>query len=299
MSGYTVNTKDLEYPQGSGGRDESTYHFKAAQDEMGSYQIPSHGGGNHGPFRPGGLNYLISDNDEDGTASMFATMSTDDSHYNGNALIEKAVEAVAVPGNEAVHLSNLYCNQGRTKSVAYFSEGGRPIATETEDLDYPLDGRPKLPGDDALDTTYSTQTREISPYGKRWRDKYQSHFQPEGAVALAGWAHWRGREEQYGTTAWDYRTHDGGADMAGAVDFQVRRHDTWADEDLDRHTAPKGCGKMGQKCGLPRSEEEKKKREKKKKEKGGKEEEEKKKDGKKRDVKNKGEKKKQESRSGN
>ncbi|KAK7987028.1 hypothetical protein PG988_002016 [Apiospora saccharicola] len=168
MSGYTVNPKDLQYPEGSGGRDESTNHF---QDP--SYEDI------HGPFRPGSVNYTMSGSDE----SNLCTYT-----YNDNTYHQKAAKAVAAPGNEAADLSNFYYCQlpPRSNSVSYFSKGGKPLATETEDLDRPADG--------------------------------------------------------------------------------VRRHDTWADEDLDRHTAPRGCGKMGQKCGLPRSEDGKKKGEKKKQE---------------------------------
>lgn len=186
-------------------------------------------------------------------------MSIDSYSYIDNTSSQQAEDMVAAPGNEAADMSDLYCHTNRSNSVTYFSRRGRPIATKTEDLDQPLDGVPKLLGDAGLDTTYTTQTRDISPGPGRHLRNYYHHFQPDGGVAPAGWAHWVGHEEAYGTTPWEYRTHDGGADMGDAVDNQVRRTDTWADEDLDRHTAPRGWPSLGQKYTTRREGEKKNK----------------------------------------
>ncbi|KAK8073018.1 hypothetical protein PG996_006366 [Apiospora saccharicola] len=156
MSGYTVNPKDLQYPEGSGGRDESTNHF---QDP--SYEDI------HGPFRPGSVNYTMSGSDE----SNLCTYT-----YNDNTYHQKAAKAVAAPGNEAADLSNFYYCQlpprAATRS-ATSAKGENPSPPRRKTWTARRTGYvPNLPGADALDTTYSTQTREISPNGKRWRGRY-------------------------------------------------------------------------------------------------------------------------------
>ncbi|KAK8064495.1 hypothetical protein PG994_007133 [Apiospora phragmitis] len=87
------------------------------------------------------------------------------SGHNDNPAREETDEAggAADDCNDAAHWSGLYYHTNRSNSVAYFSEGGVPIATETADLDRPLDGVPKLPGDAGLVTTYRTEHRDISP----------------------------------------------------------------------------------------------------------------------------------------
>ncbi|KAK6829795.1 hypothetical protein PG987_010379 [Apiospora arundinis] len=228
-----VNPKNLEK------RHKGTKKPKESSDEShyapsyytGSYyDIPTYGGG-HGYFKPGAGDYLLADDDTNSTTTTYASQSMY-AYYNNNS-------------NDNIMMHR----EGGNDSTAYTSLHGRRIATETEDLDAPRDGHPKLPGDAGLATAYYREARSISPAEGESLSlvTYCMGFQPAPAAAAVGWGHWAGQEDappppELGgtmtttTTRWEYRDQTG-ADMAKKVDLHTRRVDKWADEGLDRHTA--------------------------------------------------------------
>ncbi|KAK8850880.1 hypothetical protein PGQ11_013359 [Apiospora arundinis] len=273
-------------------------YYAPLYEPGGYYDAHSYGGNGHdGYFKPGAGDYLIADDDTNSTTTTYASQSMyayyNTINSNNNTMPHEQgtndldVSAAAHYGNNESEATTYWsdpCHTNNSKSTAYTSLHGRPIATETEDLDAPRDGRPKLPGDAGLATAYYREARDISPVHDECRGvsmtRYCMGFQPPPPTVV-DWGHWAGEEDappELGgmvaaatttTTRWEYcdqQDHD----MAKKVELRTRRMDRWADEGLDRHTAPRrrlsedgrGGGtveeRRGSRRGARRDEEEKK-----------------------------------------
>ncbi|KAK6860739.1 hypothetical protein PG995_004375 [Apiospora arundinis] len=229
-------------------------YYAPLYEPGGYYDAHSYGSNGHdGYFKPGAGDYLVADDDTNSTTttytsqSMYAyynainsnnTMSHEEG-TNDTGVSTAAAAAAAHYGNKetaAAEATTTYwsnpCHTNNSKSTAYTSLHGRPIATETEDLDAPRDGYLKLPGDAGLATAYYHEARDISPVHDKCRGvsmtRYCMGFQPPppevgGMAAMTTTT----------ATRWEYRDQQG-HDMAKKVDLRTRRMDRWADEGLDR-----------------------------------------------------------------